>query len=416
MTNTGGSRGDRQKPAIHIVVVELHHHSELIRNVIRVLELEHFRMSLITVPEVLDRVDVVWADEADWLSAFCKGADETVAAFIERVKPVFESADILYFNTVRHFWAELCTIPFAAPAIIRVHNAHADLAPASHFYRPLLKFPAILSHLVRKVWIAGEWRQRERFLSHIDYFMFPNQAITDYVSEQGWVSEDRMLPPVMPFGFLGKKDDSAKENQRESVTIAITGKVTNAKKDYRLVYRALQLCLSQLDVPLRLVLLGKAADKQAARIVADFKSLESARFSLDYSDTYVSPEEFDKKVSEVDFLLAPIKVQTHFRKYREVYGKSKMSGIENDILLYRKPSLVTSRYCIKGDIGKVAGYFDPTPESLAASLTSWVNHGIYDELAPHFEVMDQYRPETVAEDFYRLCEEITVSCRVKAER
>ncbi len=413
MTITGGSREDRDKPAIHIVVVELHHHSELIRNVIRVLELEHFKMSLITVPEVLDRVDVVWADEADWLSAFCKGADESVASFIERMSPVFESADLLYFNTVRHFWAELCNIPFVAPAIIRVHNAHADLAPASHFYRPLLKFPAILSHLVRKVWIAGEWRQRERFLSNIDYFMFPNQAITDYVSEQGWVSEDRILPPVMPFGFLGKKDDSAKENQRESVTIAITGKVTNAKKDYRLVYRALQLCLSQLDVPLRLVLLGKAADKQAARIVADFKSLESARFSLDYSDTYVSPEEFDKKVSEVDFLLAPIKVQTHFRKYREVYGKSKMSGIENDILLYRKPSLVTSRYGIRGDIATAVEYFEPTPESLATSLIDWVNSEKYQDLKAHFDEMNHYSPEFVAENFYGLCEKLLLNGAAK---
>lgn len=415
MTNTGDSRGDQHQPSIHIVVVELHHHSELIRNVISVLELGHFRMSLITVPEVLDRVDVVWADEADWLSPFCKRADETVGSFIERMRPVFESADILYFNTVRHFWAELCNIPFMAPAIIRVHNAHADLAPASHFYQPLLKFPAILSHLVRKVWIAGEWRQRERFLSHIDYFMFPNQAITDYVASQRWVSEDRILPPVMPFGFLGEKGDSTQVNRRESVTIAITGKVTNAKKDYRLVYRALKLCLSQLDVPLRLILLGKAADKQAARIVSDFKSLESGRFLLDYSDRYVSPEEFDRKVSEVDFLLAPIRVQTHFRKYREVYGKSKMSGIENDILLYRKPSLVTSHYHIRGEIDKAVEYFSPTPESLAAALTDWVNNEKHQDLKAHFDEMNHYRPEFVAEDFYGLCEKLILTGRAKSK-
>lgn len=415
MTNTGGFRGDQHKPVIHVVVVELHHHSELIRNVIRVLELEHFRMSLITVPEVLDRVDVVWADEAAWLSPFCKRADETLASFIERMRPVFASADLLYFNTVRHFWAELCNIPFVAPAIIRVHNVHADLAPASHFYRPLLKFPAILSHLVRRVWIAGEWRQREKFLSHIDYFMFPNQAITDYVANQGWISEDRILPPVMPFGFLGKGDDSTPKNHRASVTIAITGKVTNAKKDYRLVYQALTLCLSRLQVPLRLILLGKAADKQAARIVSDFKSLESERFSLDYSDQYVSPREFDKKVSEVDFLLAPIRVQTHFRKYSEVYGKSKMSGIENDILLYRKPSLVTSRYRIRGDIDNVVEYFDSTPESLADALTGWVNNEKYQGLKAHFDRMNHYRPEFVAENFYGLCQKLVLIGPVKSK-
>ncbi|NMT65302.1 hypothetical protein [Marinobacter orientalis] len=407
-------RGQDKRP-VHIVIIELHHHSELIQNLIRVLDLERFEMSLITVPEVLEKVDVVWADEADWLSAFCKGEDETVVSFIERMRPVFESADLLYFNTVRHFWDELCNIPFSAPAIIRIHNAHADLAPASHFDRPLLKFPAIFSHVLRRVWIAGEWRQRTRFFSHISYFMFPNQAITDYVSEQGWVSKGRILPPVMPFGFLGDRDHPVKKAQRERVTIAITGKVTNAKKDYHLVYQALKQCISKLKVPLRLVLLGKAADRQAARIVADFKSLESGKFSLDYSNNYVSSDEFDKKVFDVDFLLAPIKVQTHFRKYREVYGKSKMSGIENDILLYRKPSLVTSGYVISGDIDKAVEYFEPTPESLAESLISWVNHGEYQNLGAAFNEMNNYRPEIVAESFYGLCEKLIPSGPAKSK-
>lgn len=415
MNNTGDFQGDQHKQPIHIVVVELHHHSELIRNVISVLEMEHFRMSLITVPEVFEKVGVVWEEKADWLSAFCKKPDESVACFIERMKPVFEAADVLYFNTVRHFWAELCEIPFSSPAIIRVHNAHADLAPASHFYRPFLKFPAILSHLVRKVWIGGEWRQRKRFLSNIDYFMFPNQTITEYVSDQGWVGRRKIVPPIMPFGFLGERDHSGERDQRGSVTIAITGKVTNAKKDYRLVYRALKLCLSQLKFPLRLVLLGKAANKQAARIVADFKSLESEKFSLDYSAEYVSPDEFEKKVFGVDFLLAPIKVQTHFRKYSEVYGESKISGIENDILLYRKPSLVIAPYSIKGDIDKVVEYFEPTPESLSASLIRWVNHRKYDDLTSHFDMMDQYHPEVVAKDFYRLCAELMLDAPIKGE-
>lgn len=406
MIHAGNSREDQRKWPIHIVVVELHHHSELIRNVIRVLELERFKMSLITVPEVLEKVDVSWEDKADWLSPFCKEADESVGSFIERMGPIFNSADVLYFNTVRHFWSELCRVPFSAPAIVRIHNAHADLSPASHFDRPFIKFPAILSHLLRKVWVAGEWRQRKRFFSHIAYFMFPNQAITDYVAGKGWVSEDRILPPVMPFGFLGKPGQLESKGHRESVTIAITGKVTNAKKDYHLVFQALKQCLCQLKFPLRLILLGKATGKAAARVVMEFKSLESEKFSLDYSETYVSPGEFDKKISDVDFLLAPIKVQTHFRKYREVYGKSKMSGIENDILLYRKPSLVTSRYIIKGEVDKVVEYFAPTPESLGATLTSWVNDQKYDGLRSYFDEMNEYRPEYVAENFYDLCEKL----------
>ncbi|MDI9246700.1 hypothetical protein [Marinobacter sp. CHS3-4] len=393
-------------PLIHVVVVELHHHSDLIDNLIKVLRQERFRMTLITVKSVYDNMGHDWGQTEEWLEVFCMDRHEDVSSYIDRMAPVFKDADILYFNTVRDFWAELGAIPRSCPAMLRIHNAHADLAPASHFERPWTRFPGILSHLIRKVWIGGEWRKRKQFLADMDYVMFPNQAITDYVLAHGWIEESRVLPPVVPFAFLG--ESSAKPNdQNRWVTAAITGKVTNAKKDYGLVYQALKNCLPDLESPLRLILLGKAGDKQAEKIVADFKSLESDRFSLDYSTSFISPDEFEKKIAEVDFLLAPIRVQTHFRKYSEVYGKSKMSGIENDILLYRKPSIVTARYGIRGEMDKVVDYFEPTPQSLAATLTEWVKNKPYRHLQSHFDGMDQYRPEGVAKNFYRLCEALT---------
>lgn len=402
--NTGFElQESHDKPMIHIVVIELHHHSELIRNLIKVLEFENFKMSLITVPEVLCQLKSDLIDGGDWLTVFCKNKDESVKYFLERINSVFESADILYFNTVRHFWAELCSIPINAPAIIRIHNVHADLAPFSHFYRPILNFPAIFSHMVRRVWIEGEWRNREKFLSQVDYFMFPNQAITEYVSDKGWVSSDRILPPVMPFGFLGEINNSIDQKSKELVTVAITGNVTSKRKNYSLVYHALKFCISNLNYPVRLVLLGKASGKQSSDIIENFKSLESDMFSLEYSKDYIPQEEFSKIVSEVDFLLAPIEVQTRFRKYAEVYGKSKMSGIENDILLYRKPSLIASDYIIEGDIGKVVEYAHPTPESLAHALVQWVNEHKYQSLKDNFSEMKSYQLEYVANNFYGLC-------------
>jgi len=416
MVNESSSENPGQNQSIHLVVVELHHHSDLIDNLIQVLRRERFRMTLITVNSVYENIGHDWSQTGDWLQAFCQEDHENVAQYIERMGPIFESADLLYFNTVRHFWTELNAIPRSCPAILRVHNVHTDLAPASHFDRPLLMFPAILSHLIRKVWIGGEWRKRKQFLARIDYFMFPNQAITDYVCRHKWVDETRILPPIVPFAFLGEPRTTKKTNQHAGVTVAITGKVTNSKKDYDLVFQALKRCLHRLDSPARLILLGKAGDKQAARIVADFHSLESDKFSLDYSTSYISPEEFEQKIAEVDFLLAPIRVQTHFRKYREIYGKSKMSGIENDILLYRKPSLVTSIYGIQGEIDKVVDYFEPTPESLADSLTSWVNNKKYRDLQLHFDEMNHYRSESVAENFRQLCEKLILSAPLEAER
>ena len=83
-----------------------------------------------------------------------------------------------------------------------------------------------------------------------------------------------------------------------------------------------------------------------------------------------------------------------------------MSGIENDILIYRKPSLVVSQYRMSDPLDRVVGYFDPTPESLASKITEWVNSRKFDELKNSFESMESYKREVIAANFYTLCREI----------
>lgn len=398
---------DKVKPVIHLVVVELHHHSELIRNIVEVLGNGLFKISIVTLPNIFEDAGLE-ANSGSVFTAHLKKPDESVDGFVRRMKAVFESADILYFNTIRHYWDELAQIESAAPSMVRVHNAHCDFAPWGHFHKPFVNIFGILSHLIRKVLVGGEWRAKNRLFRKIDYFMFPNQAITDYVLKNKWLPASRVLPPVLPFGFLGTKHPSLPKSDQE-VRIAITGKVTNAKKDFDLVFSALKACLNQLNKPVRLVLLGKAADKQAQSILAKFKSLEGQMFSLDYSESYVPAEVFEEKVKSIDFLLAPIQVDTHFRKYHEVYGKSKASGIDVDVLLYRKPSLVVSGYQMKGALNGVVEYFEPTQASLSQMLVRWVNDGIYEQLAGNFDTLKGYQRDEIADNFHQLCQDLMSS-------
>lgn len=398
--------GEKVKPIIHLVVVELHHHSELVRNIVEVLGNGSFRISIVTLPRIIEDAGLV-AGEDGVFTAHLKKPDESVGAFILRMEAVFESADILYFNTICHYWNELAQVKFAAPSIVRIHNVHCDLAPWGHFYRPLVNFLGIASHLIRKVIVGGEWRSKKKLFRKIDYFMLPNQAITDYVQTNKWLPAARVLPPVLPFGFLGQKHHALPKSDEE-VRIAITGKVTNAKKDFDLVYRALKECLGQLKRPIKLVLLGKAADKQAQSIIAKFKSLDARKFCLDYSESYVPAEVFEEKVQSIDFLLAPIQVDTHYRKYHEVYGKSKASGIDVDLLLYRKPSLIVSGYHMTGALDNVVEYFDPTQSSLSQMLIRWTNNRVYEQLADNFETLQGYQSDEIADNFHQLCQDLIV--------
>lgn len=391
---------------VHLVVLELHYHAALIKTLYEILTFSSFKITLVTLPGIFQATGLPASPGDGFLDVCLKNDEETIPGFLTRMDSVFRSADILYFNTIRHYWSELNEIPFVATSIVRIHNAHCDFTRFSHLHRPVINSLGILSHLIRKVLIGKEWKLKKQLFEKIDYFMFPNQAITDYVVNNGWVDPGKVLPPVLPFGFLGEKKYNSGRKDKNTVTLAITGKVTNSKKDFDLVFLALAKCLDKLKYSVRLVLLGNAGQKHARSIIRNFKSIESDKFSLDYSEGYVPAEVFEEKVASVDFFVAPIQVETHFRKYHEVYGKSKMSGIENDILIYRKPSLVVSRYRMSDPLDQVVGYFDPTPADLASKLTEWINNRAFDELQSCFGEMDSYKREVIANRFYALCREI----------
>ncbi|NVJ62447.1 MAG: hypothetical protein HWE27_18810 [Gammaproteobacteria bacterium] len=392
---------------VHIVIVELQYHNELLQNMYDTLSLLDFKLTFVTLPELMSKTNILTSGDSSKYSAELKRDDESVKTFLKRMTPVFESADILYFNTVRHYWEELNQIPINVPGIVRIHNAHCDLAPLTHFKQPFINVFGILSHLIRKVLIGGEWRLKQQFFAKNGYLMMPNQVITDYVNAHQWGKGFKILPPVLPFAYLAEsKNDSetkVEEQQDRIVSIAITGKVTNSKKDFDLVYRALKMSLPQLKCKLKLILLGNARDKHAKSILNNFKSLEGELFELDYSDAYVPQEVFDEKVKNVDFFIAPIKVKTHFRKYREVYGKSKMSGVENDILLHRKPSLVIADYPVSAPLDKVVDYFDSDATSLSNKIIDWIAHNRPAQMKDAFNQMDSFKKEVIAENFYRLC-------------
>ncbi|TLM77317.1 hypothetical protein ACONUD_12730 [Microbulbifer harenosus] len=401
---------EQGKPeTIHLVVLELHHHGELLKNLYDTLKLNNFKLTLVTIPKVYKDSGLPSAGSDPRLDIQLKKPEEYIADFLQRMAPVFASADIIYFNTVAGYWKEVNRIRFTAPAIIRIHNAHCDLSPLRHFRNPVLNSPAILSHLLRKVLIGREWNLRKSLFEKIDYVMFPNETITHYVKDHNWVDPQKILDPVLPFGYLGEKElrKIPDINQRDTINIAITGKVTNCKKDFTLVYRALRKYLQDPNSPrVKLTLLGNAGHKQVGNIIRNFESLTSDRFHLDYSTDYVPAEEFEKKVASVDFFVAPIKIDTHFKKYREVYGKSKMSGVENDILRYRKPSLIPSNYIIESPLDKAIEYFPPDPESLANSIKSWAINQTYREIALAFNQMKKYNRNDIADNFYDLCKKM----------
>jgi len=203
---------------VHLVVLELHYHAELIKTLYEILKFGEFKITLITLPSVFKKTALPVVSDDGFFNVCLKNEKETISDFIARMDSVFRAADILYFNTIRHYWRELNEVPCVSTSILRIHNAHCDFTHFSHLHRPVINCLGILSHLIRKVLIGREWKLKKQLFEKIDYFMFPNQTITDYVVSNGWVDQEKVLPPVLPFGFLGEKDYNFRKKDESTVT------------------------------------------------------------------------------------------------------------------------------------------------------------------------------------------------------
>jgi len=83
-----------------------------------------------------------------------------------------------------------------------------------------------------------------------------------------------------------------------------------------------------------------------------------------------------------------------------------VSGVENDVLAFRKPLLVNASYHVDGELSAVVDQFEETPEALAFKIREWVNGRIFDEKKRNFVHLDEYKKEVVAEKFYMKCREL----------
>jgi len=128
-------------------------------------------------------------------------------------------------------------------------------------------------------------------------------------------------------------------------TIVIPGSVDSNRRDYAFVTDFFRHWLpgrSRSDRPILLVILGGRDSPEAMAIVATFKALESAQFSvLTFSGGYVPESIYEEQLAAADLLWSPLKLhKLGSRNNPEVYGQTTASGLTADLLLNDIPALV----------------------------------------------------------------------------
>lgn len=386
-----------------ITIIEIIHHADVLKNIVKVLSADNqIRLILLVSERVYQeaQLDNLHSPNVD---VFVKSRADKLDRFLADHQVHIDQSDIVYINTIEKYFRILSQHHFNKPLIIRIHNVHADLAPWRHLNWSTGNFANTLSYLLRRLIIQRRQLYKNRLLGKASGLMFSNSAITEYVKENQFHFYEKTLPPSLPFCYLDNfVNQPVTKSDDNTVSMAIPGSIDNQRKDYQEVFTALSNAKHLFQKQVELRLLGKPKGDAGKVIVDRFMGLASNKLKITYNKEFIPQDKFQEMFEEVDFLIAPIKVHTQYRIFHEIYGKSKMSGIENDIITQHKPAIVVDSYRMPQELRNVTSSYRTT-EQLTDLIVDWVNNSTFLEHSLHFKDLDFYRAENIQRNFIHLC-------------
>jgi glycosyltransferase involved in cell wall biosynthesis len=393
--------GVTQKP--RLLIIEPDYHAEVLATLCPILA-ERFALILWTTDKIWKKTGL---QESLFACVLIMPKKNSIARFWQQHEHSLRSVDLVYFNTLEKYFDFFAGIEFPCPAIMRIHNANASLFPWTSINWSIGNIWNILSYLIRHVLIQRSWHYKKMLYQKMDRLMLPSAGVVAHLgTKAGDLGFHNISDYTLPFSSLGVAQSTP---PGDTIVFAITGSVDAHRKDYPVLLQAIaQLKQRQPTQKLVMVLLGWAKGERAQIIIDEFLALTDEYFKLEYFRDYVSQQTFVQHMAKVHFLVAPIKLRTQYKIHLEYYGNTKISGIENDALCYRKPFILPMNYTLPPDLARVALAYD-NANSLCDAMESMIKNDQWQKMAAEFDNLVNYQRSNIATNFHRLYQQLQSS-------
>ena len=381
-----------------LLIIELDYHAEVLTTLCPILA-ARFELVLWTTDKIWQKTALA---EELFAEVLVMPKKQSVGHFWRVHERSLRSVDVVYFNTLEKHFAFFADLEFHCPTVMRIHNTNASLFPLQSIDWSLGKLGKIASHLMRYVVLYRTWHHRERLYRKMSVLMLPSEGVVACMKEAlRKRGINNLSDYLMPFSCLGEVAPVAAVGA--TFVFAVTGSVDSRRKDYDVLYLALErLKAARPSWHLEMVFLGWAKGDDAKKVLDRFARLKDATFSLTCFRDYVSQQTFAAQMARAQFLIAPMKLDAHQKIHCEYYGSTKISGIENDALRYCKPLILPSNYTLPPDLSRVAlTYADP--QSLCNAMITMIEADHWRILTNRFAELHNYKSTKIADNFYELC-------------
>ncbi|MCA9393720.1 MAG: hypothetical protein H6756_00400 [Candidatus Omnitrophica bacterium] len=277
------------------------------------------------------------------------------------------------FGRPEHYFRALQTVSARVLKIQTVHNVNTQLQP-----RYYLNWDNFRDNTFRK-----------RSMGMMGALLVCSPVLKEYIRAQ-----TNYGGAVFSIPFLRPQEAPDEEPVNGRVTFAVPGGIDTKRRHYNLVLDAF-VDLWRDDVPANLKFIGQAGSEESdRRIVTRCREL-GAQFTdgrLRYFERRLTDAEFDAEMRSTDVILANLEASYEMSGTRELYGRTKESGITYHMLNYAKPALVPRNLVLMPRLERqVATYTNVADFTAAARALTGGNGRLRERIACARENAQYYR-------------------------
>ena len=363
-----------------ISVIELDYHPEVLRDFLNIMIDTQYQIKVFTTENIWNRVNIERNKIEDNVEVHLKPDSQKVRKFIQKHFQIINQSSLIFFSTLASNFILFSSFKFKPIVLIRIHNSNAFFNKIINNYRP--KFTLFylwkdISHFIRKEIGELDWYYRRKFLNKVDKYVFSSKSIKDFAITKLNIPPESAIYLPISYSFLNQQTPLLEP--QEQCEIVVIGKIDKRNRDYDMLYDGFKFALNKTKQRIRLTLLGDSNSNYGKSIISRFQKLESDNFQLTNYIGFVNQNDFQKHTSLADFLIIPVKIHTRYTIYSEMYGYTKISGSINDLIKFKKPSLIFGGYPTDPVLSPITAKYNNSKE-LGDLIKDWSENQTFRDL------------------------------------
>lgn len=363
-------------PSLNISVIELDFHHDSLDGILKIFQNTEHRINVFTTSKNIKLLkDISYSNNI----TFNEYEGGSKYFFLRKCKELLNSSNVIFINTVANDFGAYLAIEKNNTIVLRVHNVNKQFQPLKSIFIPQTWFFAwkSFSYVLRQIVGKGFLWYRPFLNKRVSYFTFPDSSITDYVKQNRFINENKIIAPIPLKIFI--ENDTAFADYQDVLNITIIGAIDPRRRQYEQTIDALNSLYTMENPPVvHLTILGKSTSAYGTEVVGKLKAISHPNFKLKTFDKQVPETDFIECIKQTHLIISPITNNATTDIFKEVYGKTKTTGSILDFMKFGKVTLVPSYYSPPKEVAQYVIQYNSSEKLKSVILDLTNNNKIND--------------------------------------